>query len=220
VPGFVACKEAGLLYMPMRPAMDAPIRDWLAQIGGLEEGFSQKTLRQWKRRHPGHRSFTVLRHPLMRAHLAFNAVLHWDNFAETRAVLRQSYKLPLPPEGKALAKPAYAEALVAFMGWLKSNLAGQTGLGVNPLWATQSALLQGFAQFALPDLIAREDRLAEDLAYLGAAAGVKAPPFPEAEGDVAAVKLAEIWVPDLEAAARDCYTRDVMQFGFGPWKKG
>ncbi|MEZ5686432.1 MAG: nodulation protein NodH [Paracoccaceae bacterium] len=220
VPGFVACKEAGLLYMPMRPAMDAPIRDWLAQIGGLEEGFSQKTLRQWKRRHPGHRSFTVLRHPLMRAHLAFNAVLHWDNFAETRAVLRQSYKLPLPPEGKALAKPAYAEALVAFMGWLKANLAGQTGLGVNPLWATQSALLQGFAQFALPDLIAREDRLAEDLAYLGAAAGVKAPPFPEAEGDVAAIKLADIWVPDLEAAARDCYTRDVMQFGFGPWKKG
>lgn len=31
----------------------------------------QKSLRQWKRARPGHRSFTVIRHPLLRAHQAF-----------------------------------------------------------------------------------------------------------------------------------------------------
>lgn len=217
VPGFIAADEAGLLYMPMRPAMDAPIRDWIAQLGPLQEGFSQKTLRQWKRQHPGHRSFTVLRHPLLRAHLAFNALLNWDNFAETRAVLRQSYKLPLPPEGEALPPASHAEALIAFMGWLKANLAGQTSLATHGLWATQSAQLQGFAQFALPDLIAREDRLSEDLAYLCQSAGIKAPAF-RASDDPAATALADIWQPELEAAARDCYARDFMQFGFGDWK--
>ena len=217
VPGFIA-SEAGLLYMPMRPAMDAPIRDWLARLGPLEESFSQKTLRQWKRRHPGHRSFTVLRHPLMRAHLAFSAVLNWDNMLETRAVLRQSYKLPIPPEGDAIAPEAYAEALIAFLGWLKSNLANQTSLPVNALWATQSAQLQGIAQFALPDMLLREERLTADLAYLARSAGIEAPEFGQADSDTAPIKLADFWTPDLEAAARETYTRDMMQFGFGPWK--
>lgn len=217
VPGFIA-SAAGLLYMPIRPAMDAPIRNWLARTGDLEEGFSQKTLRQWKRRHPGHRSFTLLRHPLMRAHLAFSAVLNRENMLETRAVLRQSYKLPIPKEGEAIAPEAYAEALVAFLGWLKSNLAGQTSLPANALWATQSAALQGIGQFALPDMLVREDRMAEDLGYLARAAGIEAPDFNPAEADTAPIKLADIWTPDLEAAARDTYTRDMMQFGFGPWQ--
>jgi hypothetical protein len=220
VPGFIACKEAGLLYMPMRPAMDAPIRAWLGKIGGLEEGFSQKTLRQWKRRHTGHRSFSVLRHPLMRAHLAFAAVLEWDNMLETRAVLRKSYKLTIPAEGQTLAADRHAEALIGFMGWLKANIANQTSLPVNALWATQSALLQGMAQFALPDLLVREDRIALDLDYLAQCVGVgDAPAFDATEADVAALKLADYWTPDLEAAARECYPRDFMQFGFGDWKQ-
>ncbi|PTV93519.1 hypothetical protein C8J27_11533 [Rhodobacter aestuarii] len=218
VPNLVAC-GAGLLYMPLRPALDAPIRDWMAKLGGLEEGFSQKTLRQWKRKHIGHRSFTVVRHPLLRAHLAFAALQAWDNFAETRAVLRQSYKLPLAPEGKTLPAAEWAGGLQAFFAWLKTNLNAQTSLPVQPLWATQSASLQGFAQFALPDLIAREDRLSEDLGLLAQMVGVEAPDFGAPEGDTAPVKLAEIWTPALEQAAADTYSRDYMQFGFGPWKK-
>ncbi len=217
VPGFVGCAEAGLLYMPLRPALDAQIRDWMAQIGPLEDKFSQKTLRQWKRKHPGHRSFTVLRHPLMRAHLAFAAVLHWPAFAESRDILRNAYKLPLPAEGKSIGPADYAQALLEFIRWLKANLNAQTSLPVHALWASQSAALQGFAQFALPDLLAREDRLAQDLAYLTQAAGIAAPPLDLGETDTAPFKLAEIWSPELEAAARDTYMRDFMQFGFGAW---
>ncbi|MDD8022352.1 MAG: nodulation protein NodH [Paracoccaceae bacterium] len=217
VPGFVACAEAGLLYMPLRPAMDAPIRAWMAQIGPLEDKFSQKTLRQWKRKHPGHRSFTVLRHPLMRAHLAFSALLNWPAFAETREVLRKSYKLPIPAEGKSLNAADHGQALLAFIRWLKANLNAQTSLPVHPFWASQSAAVQGFAQFALPDLMAREERLAQDLAYLAEAADITAPPLDLGDIDTAPVKLAEIWTPELEVAAHDTYMRDFMQFGFGNW---
>lgn len=217
VPSFIGC-DAGLLYMPLRPSFDAPLRAWMAKLGPLEENFSQKTLRQWKRKHVGHRSFTVLRHPLMRAHLAFAAVLGRPNMAEMRGVLRQSYKLPIPPEGKMLAEGEWAEALLAFIHWLKANLNAQTSLPVHQIWATQSATLQGFAQFALPDLVAREERLADDLAFLAQSLGVEAPAFEAGQADTAPVKLADIWVPELEQAAQESYTRDFVQLGFGNWK--
>lgn len=218
VPGFIGC-DAGLLYMPLRPASDGPLRAWLGGLGALTEDFSQKTLRQWKRQHPGHRSFTVLRHPLLRAHLAFAAVQSWNNLAETRAVLRDTYKLPLPEEGKTLSAADWAAGLEAFLGWLKSNLNAQTSLPVHTLWASQSAALQGFAQVAPPDLVAREDQLADDLAYLARTAGIEAPAFAAQDGDTAPVKLAQIWTPSLEKAAREAYTRDFMQFGFSDWKR-
>jgi len=218
VPSFVG-SDAGLLYMPIRPAIDAPIRDWLSALGPLEENFSQKTLRQWKRRHAGHRSFAVLRHPLMRAHLAFAAVLGWANMAETRETLRRSYKLSIPAEGKALPAEAWTEGLLAFLAWLKSNLAGQTSLPVMPIWATQATILQGFAQFATPDLLAREEQLAEDLGFLAKSCGIDAPPFDGGVTDSAPVKLGDIWIPELEAAAGDTYSRDMMQFGFARWKR-
>jgi len=218
VPGFIGC-EAGLLYMPLRPAADGPLRSWLGGLGALTEDFSQKTLRQWKRQHPGHRSFTVLRHPLLRAHLAFAAVQSWNNLAGIRTVLRDTYKLPLPAEGKTLPAADWADGLEAFLIWLKSNLNAQTSLPVHTLWASQSATLQGFAQISPPDLVAREDHLAGDLAYLAHAAGVEAPAFVAQDGDTAPVKLAQIRTPSLEKAAREAYTRDFMQFGFSDWKE-
>lgn len=216
VPGFVAAKGAGLLYMPIRPGIDAPIRRWLTQLGGgLEEGFSQKTLRQWKRAHPGHRGFTVLRHPLMRAHLAFSALLARPSLADHRKVLRESYKLPLP---ESPDPASYAKGFLAFLHWLRANLNAQTSLPVHPLWASQTAALQGLAQFTAPDLIAREDRLAEDLEFLARSVGLGSPNF-TADGDDAPVKLADIWHPDMEKAAREAYTRDFVQFGFGTWRQ-
>lgn len=217
VPSFLGC-EAGLLYMPMRPALDAPIRDWMGRLGRIEEDFSQKTLRQWKRKHPMHRSFTVLRHPLLRAHLAFAAVLGWANMAETREVLRKSYKLPIPAEGKSLPAEDWTTGLLGFLHWLKANLNAQTSLPVQPLWASQSTTLQGFAQFALPDLIAREERLGADLAYLAQSLGLEAPAFEGPQADTAPVKLADVWVPELETAVQEAYNRDFVQFGFGAWK--
>ena len=70
VPNVLA-SDAGLLFFPIRSGPEVPIRDWFMRLGDVTEGFEQKSLRHWKRKHPGHRSFTVLRHPLLRAHAAF-----------------------------------------------------------------------------------------------------------------------------------------------------
>ncbi|MCT2541056.1 nodulation protein NodH [Sedimentimonas flavescens] len=209
VPGFMALRGGGLLFMPIRPAPEAAIRAWLEQLGEVEDGFSQKTLRQWKRRHPGHRSFTVLRHPLLRAHQAFCTLLEAPGFEETRRVLTKSYKMKLDDHG-----PAF----LAWLRWLKPHLGGQTKLPVQPLWASQSNMVQSISQIGAPDLLAREDRLAEDLTYLAGAAGLEIPAFTASDPDSGPVKLADIWQPEMEKAAREAYPRDFLQFGFGDWR--
>ena len=99
---FRACSSAPLLYMPIRGAGLDPVPDWLMQVdpsGEIESGMTQKDLRRWKRQHPGHRSFTVLRHPLTRAHDAFSRfILQTDieNYAEIRKALIEQYAVPLP----------------------------------------------------------------------------------------------------------------------------
>lgn len=207
VPGFIAAAE--LLYMPLRPEVPG-VAEWMAALGPVERAFSQKTLRQWKRAHPGHRSFTVLRHPLMRAHLALHAVATREAMDPVRAVLRDRYGVAVPDSA---SPAAWAAALEAFLGWVKANLNGQTSLSVSALWASQSAGVQGLAQFATPDLVVREDRLAQDLAWLAPGA---APFVPVA--DPVPVPLSAIVTPRLQKAARDAYARDFMQFGFGEYQ--
>lgn len=215
IPGFLAADEAGLLYMPMRGGSDALVADWLAGLGAVAGDFNQKTLRQWKRTHPGHRSFTVLRHPLMRAYAAFTDRVLTNNLPELRGLLARNYKVDLPPVGVEFADiAARRTAFLGFMRFLKLNLAGQTGFRVDAHWASQTAVLQGFAQFQGPDHVLREHRLSEGMAYLAAEVGSACTPV----ADVAIDGLADIYDAELEAAARDAYGRDYMGFGFGDWR--
>jgi LPS sulfotransferase NodH len=215
IPGFVASDDAGLLYMPMRSGHDALVTDWLAGCGAISGEFNQKTLRQWKRARPGHRSFTVLRHPLLRAYSAFADKVLTDDLPELRGLLARSYKVELPSVGAAFADAdAHRAAFVGFLRFLKLNLSGQTGFRVVAQWASQTAVLQGFAQFQGPDHVLREDRLAQGLQFLADEVGVTCPPLPAAGTPT----LASIYDTDLEAAARDAYARDYVGFGFGNWQ--
>lgn len=222
IPRAVAAMGAPLLYLPLPPLRDAHVRAWLARLGsgGLEEGFTQKTLRQWKRSATGHRSFTVLRHPLDRAHDAFATVMTSEDRADLRRRLRAHYAVPIPEEDAigSMTLETWRAAFAGFLGFVKANLAGQTGIRQESLWGTQWSLVAGLAGFAAPDLLAREERLAEDLGYLADAVGALAPPPPAPPPDPAPVTLADIHDRDLDTLVRDIYRRDYMSFGFGAWK--
>ncbi len=214
IPGYLACRDAGLLYMPMRGGSDAAIAAWLTSCGAVQGDFNQKTLRQWKKGHPGHRSFTVLRHPVVRAHAAFVACAVSGDMPDLRALLAGSYKVDLPPAGAGFAGPeAHRAAFLGFLRFVKLNLAGQTGYRVDVRWATQTAILKGMAQFQGPDHVLREDQLQQGLAGLAAEVGINCPPV-VAEGTAA---LAAIFDRQIEAAACDAYTRDYVGFGFRDW---
>ncbi|RID92649.1 nodulation protein NodH [Gemmobacter lutimaris] len=216
IPGFVAAADAPLLYMPLRGGPEAEVRAWLGRLGagGIMTDFAQKTLRQWKRQNGGHRSFTVLRHPLLRVYAAFqDAVMAGGDL---HRLLVRSYKLDLPAPDQALTAEEERAAFLAVLRWLKLYLSGQTGQKIDPRFASQTAVLQGFAQFQGPDAVLREERLAEGLAWLCAETDVAMPDF--TEDNALPDALARIHDREIEDAAREAYQRDYVGYGFGRWR--
>jgi LPS sulfotransferase NodH len=221
VPTMVAAAVSPLLFLPVKGGPDGAVRDWLAALDGAPpvEGFTQKTLRQWKDTRPGHRTFTVLRHPLARAHAAFcDKILATGpgTYGEIRDNLRRNFALPVPDgnPGPEWGPDQHRAAFTVFLRFLRANLAAQTAIRVDAFWAGQMTVLQGMAQMVLPDLILREDDLAVSLAGL---AGPGAPSL-TGQTDPHAGLLATIYDEALEQLARDAMGRDYTAFGFGNWR--
>ncbi len=227
VPSYIAAPSSPLMFLPIKSGPIDVIKNWLA---GLDDGqpkdliskFTQKSLRQWKRDALGHRCFAVVRHPVARAHAAFcSKILSTDkgSFTEIRNVLRNQFKLPIPA---TYPDPSYGisehrEAFLAYLKFIKSNLGGQTAMRVDAHWATQSQALQGFAEYASPDLVLREERLEEDLAILASQVGKTTMPAVPEQTDTYADLLNDIYDAEVEAAVHDVYQRDYIAFGYGPY---
>ncbi len=224
VPAYLAGEAMPLVFMPVPCGPTERLRAWMeaAEPGGadaLHSGFTQKTLRQWKRAHPGHRTFTVVSHPALRLHRAFCQHILSDGpkaYPEIRRVLQKVYKLPLPDPGAAPDLDTHRRAFLAFAKWVRGNLNGQTSIRVDASWASQGMVIQGFGRFALPDRILREETLTRDLDSLAAEVGCKAPALPPAEPEQP-FALDEVIDDEVEKTVRAAYQRDYMLFGFGPY---
>lgn len=228
VPHHVVAYIAPLLYMPIRSGPEKSVHLWMAALDGrtpdaLFTKLNQKLLRTWKGKTPGHRSFTVLRHPVARAHAAFcSCILNRgpDCLMEIRRVLRNFHKVPIPGPGpdETYDRVAHRAAFYAFLEFVRANLRGQTSVRVDANWATQTAILQGMSQFCMPDVIVREDDMALQLSALAKQIGYPgATPPPEPELD-RPFSLADIYDDDIEKLVADIYQRDYAMFGFGRWK--
>ena len=218
VPQYIASTGAPLLYLPISGGPNIAMRAWLQGFGKLTVEFDRKSLKRWKETQSGNRSFAVLRHPLARAHAAFCDFLARNPQPELRPYLAKFHWLPLPAPGQTFANDAaFRAAFLVFLEFLKRNLSGQTGLKVIPQFASQTAILQGFAQLYPADMILREDRIETGLAYLAAEIGLPCPPYLPQTVDEP-VTLDAIYGQDLEAAARGAYDRDYAGFGFGDWR--
>ena len=227
VPSFLMTRRFPLLYMPVKCAADLCVEDWMAALDGapveaLETGFTQRKLRAWKRQAGAHLSFTVVAHPVERAHTSFCRFIlptGQGAFTGIRATLARSYGVPLPedPDDPAYDAKAHGAAFLAFLRFLRGNLSGQTAVRIDAAWASQTAILQGIAAFGLPDRVLRAEDLGAELAALAERIGASPPPVP-AGGDGAPHTLADIYSGTIERAARRAYQKDYMMFGYGPWK--
>ena len=214
VPSYIAPEAAGLLFQSIKGGPERAVRLWLAEFGKLHTSFERRTLREWKDRHPGFRSFTVLRHPLARAHAAFSDYLAKDWLPELRPYLKRVHRFELPPPGEGFADAeSFRDGFRVFLDFARFNLTGRTEIKVMPHVASQLAVTQGFAAIQAPDLLLREDRLAAGLAFLTADLGLPCPDVPDTT-DQHPWSLSEIWQPDLEDAAKAAYPRDYAAFGF------
>ncbi|MCT8331360.1 nodulation protein NodH [Albidovulum sediminis] len=218
IPGFIASARAPLLFMPVHGGPTARVVDWMARLGGgVERDFTQKTLRDWMRTRPGHRSFTVLSHPVARAHRAFAELLQNAATAEFRDYLKRAHGLDLPrPNARGdIGAREHRRAFLGFLKFLRATLNGQASIRPDPAWASQSALVTGFGQFAPPGLILHEEALEDGLAHLAGSLGMAMIDLPPAAPET---DLAGIYDAEVEKAARAAYPRDYLVFGFGPWR--
>lgn len=228
VPGWIAAAEAPLLYIPIAGGPQGGVANWLAALDGvdverLQTGLNQKQLRQWKRAHKGHRGFTVLRHPVARAHVVFcERILTTGpgSFLKIRQTLRRQFDLPVPEgePGPDFDRSAHRAAFEVFLKFLRANLAGQTAIRVDGSWGTQSQAIAGFGAFAPPDHIFREEELAQQLPDLAARLGCSGHAVPQSETPVGKERLDAIYDAEIESLVADIYQRDYLMFGFGPWR--
>jgi LPS sulfotransferase NodH len=228
VASYLAAPRAPLLFLPVPGAPGPEVAAWLGALDGAGAGdcrrdFTRRSLSEWRAARPGHLAFTVVRHPLERAHEGFvRHILQTgpESFPMIRARLRSLHGLDLPEGGPGagwtLAR--HRAAFLGFLVFLRANLAGQTSIRVDPAWASQAALLQGFCALQPPDLILRAERLGEGLAWLAAQIGRPAPPpITTAAAPAGPVALSEIYDAEIEAAARAACARDYTGLGYGNW---
>lgn len=229
VPGYVVSSAIPLMYLPLRGGPVGPVTDWIASLDGAggdpETGMNRKRLKQWQREHSDHRSFTVLRHPLARAHSVFCARILNDgpgSYRQIRNTLRRQFRLPIPGKMPApgYGRDEHRAAFEAFLRFVKANLAGQTPIRMDAEWGTQAVAIEGFAQVVPPDLVLRETDLADDLPALATRLDHPAPPPFRVAATDEPHELADIYDADLERLAADIYQRDYLTFGFGPWRTG
>jgi hypothetical protein len=215
---YVASAAVPLLFQPVKGAPDRTVRKWLQLYGEVLTSFDLQGLKGWCADRPGHRSFTVLRHPLARAHTAFCEFLDKEWMPELRNHMTRVHKFVLPPKGRGFADlTAHRAGFLKFLEVVKHLHAGRTELRTPPQLATQIATISGFAVLQAPDHILREDRLEQGLAFVCAEAGVAMQPLP-AVAEPARHALADLYDRDVEAAAREAYGRDYIYFGFADWR--
>ncbi len=227
VPSYIVAAESALVYLPIKSGPVDQVKTWLAALDGVGQGqlrtkMGQKDLRQWKRAHPGFRTFTVLRHPVLRAHDAFCRhilTIERGSYRSLRGTMIRRYNLPIPPDGPDASYDvnAHRKAFTEFLRFLKGNLAGQTGIRVDSAWCTQAQMISGFGQVALPDRLIREEDLAKELADLAYVVGRQdAPALEPGEADQPFM-LADIYDERIEKLASEAYQRDYVTFGFSNW---
>jgi LPS sulfotransferase NodH len=227
VPTYVGAVETGLMYLPIPAGPGDEISEWLAALDGvatddLVTNMNQRVLRQWKRKHPGHRSFSIVRHPVERAHHAFcSRILSTGpgSFAKIRRTLRNRYDLSVPEDmpSEAYDIESHQRAFLQFLEFVKANLAGQTAIRQDAHWCSQASILTGFAKFALPDVIVRESELNPSLKGLKSQVGCVSDALPKQATGASPFALSEVYNAEIEALARDVYQRDYVTFGFEDW---
>jgi len=227
VPSYVAAKSAGVMFLPIAGGPDQAIRHWLAQIDEasvdeLQTEFTQKSLRQWKRRNLPHRTFCVIRHPVARAHASFCQVILSTgpgSYKKIRRTLRNRFSLPIPEEmpDASYGAAEHAAAFKAYLGFVKANLAGQTAIRQDAYWSSQANLLAGFSNFASPDAILRESELSQGLKDIAVKVGVTLAADYVSQSEGLPFALRDIYDDEIEALCQDVYQRDYMAFGFKAW---
>jgi hypothetical protein len=225
VPQFVLGNKTPIVFLPISGAPVDGVKTWLAKQDGVQPaelltGLNQKQLREWRQDHPGFKTASVLRHPVLRAYLCFCDVIlagEFGKYRDLRQKVIKQFKIKLPKDGESPDIPTQKAGFLAFLRFLKLNLTNQTSLRIDPIWASQTAIMEGAASVLMSGHIVHESQLAPGIAYLETILGLPAISI-EGENTSRTIELGDIYDTEIEARVRDIYGRDYLNFGFVDWE--
>lgn len=227
VPSYVAAAKSPLLFYPIAGPAPREVEPWLAALDAAEEqdlkrNFTQNSFRSWKKSQKNPRSFTVVTHPLERAHYAFCTHLltpYDDNFELIKTNLHKNYRMRFPEDihAKSYSIEHHKELFLRFLKFLKGNLNTQTSVQIMPIWASQHRILQGMGDFQLPDYVLRREDLETELGILALRMGKASAPDYSGAQATQPYQLSDIYDEVLEKAARQAYKKDYVMFGYDAW---
>ncbi len=219
--------RAPVLFMPIPGGPQDAVLDWMAALDGVNRAampdpLSVRDLRKWQERHPRRCCFTVLRHPLARAHQVYLREVVMGGRTGVRGYLARVHGVELPP--RAALEQGYDADLhragfLAFLRFVQANLSGQTALPVQPSWASQTMFIEGFRAQGVPDRVVREERAPLQLAQVAQDLGLSAPAF-DLRPPRALFPLEAVCDTEVQEACRAAYALDYRMLGFDDWRGG
>ncbi len=217
-----AAPRAPVLFLALRGSVEGELVPWLTALDGEKpeavlRGFDPMRLRAWREGHARRVSFTIVRHPLLRAYLVFTRRVLTGDLAVVRDHLVRLFGLSLPKAAVGLSVEEMRAGFLAYLRFCKASLSGQTGLQPWPAWASQAALLEALAEVGGPDHVLHEERLAAGLRFVAAEAGCECPLLPDTLGPKPPVPVQAVLDEVIVAACKDAYARDFERFGFVDW---
>ncbi len=218
LPGMKAWRVGQSLPLVFAPISNGTVAATRAAMAAADGGSkpipigTQAALRKWKRTHPGHRSFTVVRHPVDRAWDAYRRHL-MDGAPEpmerVQSVLRDSFNANLGGDPVA--------GFLSTMGFIKANLSRQTALAPRSAFGAQALLLEAIGKVMTPDYVIRRETFETGFAHLLQSVGATPAPASSEEEPLPGPSLADAYDKSIEAAVKAAYPRDYMMFGYGRW---
>lgn len=220
LPGLKSWRVGQSLPLVFAPIANGTAAETRAVLAAVEGGAAplaigtQAALRKWKRAHPGHRSFSVVRHPVDRAWDAYRRHLMEgapEPMERVQAVLRDSFSVDLGGDPVA--------GFLSTMGFIKANLSRQTALAPRPAFGAQALLLEAISKVMTPDHVIRRETFEADFAHVLGSVGAASPTTsPKESGKrLPGPDLADAYDKTIEAAVKAAYPRDYMMFGYGRW---
>lgn len=223
VRDIVVCNKSPVLFAPVAGVDAGPALDAMGQFdgsvtGSLRTGMNQKELGNWLESASGLISFSVVDHPLERAYRGFMRHIfppEGATFPKIRRRLKRQFELRLPDELTGWSVEDHASAFEAFMVFLKSNLAGQTSIRIDPSWEAQHKLLAGISSVQPIGRIIRGQDFSNEVKEIAKALGKERPTLSDTE--LEGFLLSDIYARRLENLARAAYAKDYRMFGFSDW---
>ncbi len=237
IPKMVSCLAHPVLFAPIPGGPTGEVLRWMHALDGgqpiedmqaavddgtaLHTGHNRRTLFEWMQANPGLITLTAVRHPVVRAYFAFMTKIFPTGPGGYDVIRRQlidNYGLELPARGETYALKDHRAAFHGFLRFLKSNLAGQTSIRIDGLWAPQMAFVTGFNTAVPVSLIAYEGRLDAAFRYAETMLDIERPQLePPLQPDYE-FPLDAVYTRQTENLTRKVYGMDYTRFGFDDYQ--